>query len=486
MNRRSSRIRSRLADRIRAGAGAGTSLVIRLRPAARPRQVPNARVHAQRFLIAFGLLIATGSLLLALPVATVDGGATPPVDALFTAVSATCVTGLVTVDTADHWNGFGEGVILVLMQGGGLSFTVGASIVLQMLRRGASLRDALLLRDGEPALSVREAVELSRHILRFTLTVEAIGAAALMFNFWLRHDMPFGWALWRGVFLAVSAFSNASFDLSGGFRSLQSYQTDVWVNLVVALLIQSGALSYLVLHDIAERRRWSRLTLDAKLVLLIHGLLVLGSAIFFLAVEWGHSLASTPTWAKPMAALFESVAARSGGFSTVDFSQVSPATLFVFVGIMLVGGAPGGTAGGVRLTTIGVVAVAVLTSLRGQEESQVFGWRIPIAIVFRALTVIVLFMLVHFAATLTLTLTENALGGKDIPFIALMFEAMSALATDGLSTGITPSLTVAGKLVLCAAMFIGRVGPLTAVYALQQRQQGRTPYRFPEAPVRIG
>ncbi len=486
MNQRSSRVRSRLADRIRAGAGAGAGLVIRLRPAARPRQLPNARVHAQRFLIAFGLLIGLGSVLLALPMATVDGAATSPVDALFTAVSATCVTGLVTVDTADHWNWFGEAVILVLMQGGGLSFTVGASIVLQMLRRGASLRDALLLRDGEPALSVREAVELSRRILRFTLTVEAIGAVALTLGFWLRHGMAPGRALWHGLFHAVSAFCNASFDLSGGFASLQPYRTDILLNLVIALLIQAGALSYLVLHDVAERRHWRRLTLDAKLVLLIHGLLVLGGAIFFLAVEWGRTLAGTPTWAKPMTALFESVAARSGGFATVDFSRATAATLFVFIGIMLVGGAPGGTAGGVRLTTVGVVVIAVLTSLRGQVEPQVFGRRIPIAIVFRALTVIALFMAAHFAATLSLTLTENALGGQDLRFIALMFEAMSALATDGLSTGITPSLIVAGKLVLCAAMFIGRVGPLTAVYALQQRQQGRTPYRFPEAPVRIG
>jgi len=189
------------------------------------------------------------------------------VDALFTAVSAACVTGLVTVDTADHWNGAGEATILVLMQGGGLSFTVGASIVLQMLRRGASLRDALLLRDGEPALSVREAVELSARILRFTLVTEALGAVALTLRFWVGREMPFGRAVWHGVFHAVSAFTNASFDLSGGFRSLTPYRTDVWVNVVIAGLVQAGALSYLVLHDIAEQRRWSRLTLDAKLVL---------------------------------------------------------------------------------------------------------------------------------------------------------------------------------------------------------------------------
>ncbi|MDP9366033.1 MAG: Trk family potassium uptake protein, partial [Chloroflexota bacterium] len=439
----------------------------------------------QLFLLAFAALVALGALLLALPWTAADGRPTPPVDALFTAVSAACVTGLVTVDTADHWNRLGQGVILVLMQGGGLSFTVGASIVLQALRRGTSLRDALLLRDGEPALSVREALDLSRRILRFTLTVEAAGAVALALGFGLDLDLRPTEAAWFGLFHAVSAFCNASFDLSGGFRSLTPYRDSVWLNVVVAALIQAGALSYLVLGDVWRQRRWRPLTLDAKLVLLAHALLVASGAAVFLALEWGQSLAGAPAWAKPMAALFHSVAARSGGFATVNLGEAGAATLFVFVGIMLVGGAPGSTAGGVRLTTVAVVVVAVVATLRGQTEPQLFGRRVATSLVFRAMAVVALFGLAHFVATLALAVTENALGGADLAFIAIMFEAASALATDGLSTGITPGLSTAGKLVLCATMFLGRVGPLTAVYALQHRQ--RPPrHRFPEAPLRIG
>jgi trk system potassium uptake protein len=451
-------------------------------PPRRPA-VPNARSHAQRYLLGFAALVAVGSVLLALPWTTRSGEATPAVDAVFTAVSAACVTGLVTVDTATHWNWFGQAVILVLMQGGGLSFMVGASIVLQMLRRGSSLRDALLLREGGPALSLQEVRGLSARILRFTLAVEAVGAVALTAGFW--REMPAWRALWHGLFYSVSAFCNASFDLTGGFRSLTPYRDVVWLNVVVMLLIQAGALSYLVLADVWSKRRWGPLTLDAKLVLLAHGLLVAGGAAVFLGVEWSRSLAGVPAWARPMAALFQSVAARSGGFATANLADASAATLFVFVGIMLVGGAPGSTAGGVRLTTVAVAAGGILATLRGQPEPQLFGRRLATSLVLRATTVVALFGFAHFTATLALGLTENALGGANLPFIALMFEAASALATDGLSTGITPTLSTAGKLVLCAAMFVGRVGPLTAVYALQQRQIPLR-YRLPEEAVRIG
>lgn len=459
--------------------------VIGLAPAPRLPAPPSARRHAQLFVLAFGVLVAAGALLLALPWTAASGEATAPVDALFTAVSAACVTGLLAVDTADHWNRLGEATILVLMQGGGLGFTVGASIVLQALRRGTSLRDALLLRDGEPALALGEVRELAGRILRFTLAVEAAGAVALTLGFWLSGRLPFSTALWHGVFLAVSAFCNASFDLSGGFRSLTPFRDVVWLNLTIALLIQAGALSYLVLSDVWRKRRWARLTLDAKLVLLTHGLLVVGGAGGFLALEWGRSLAGAPGWARPMAALFQSVAARSGGFATVNFGEASGATLFLFTGLILIGGAPGSTAGGVRLTTVAALAVAVVATLRGQPEPQLFGRRLAPTLVFRAMAVVVLFGVAHFAATLALALTEDAIGGAELPFIALMFEAGSALATDGLSTGITPGLSTAGKLILCATMFLGRIGPLTAVYALQRRQRA-VPYRLAEATLRIG
>lgn len=452
-------------------------------PLARP-EVPHPRRHARTFIVSLAAIVAIGAALLATPWTTRSGAATPPVDAFFTAVSATAVTGLVTVDTATHWNGLGQAVILLLIQVGGLGFMVGASIVLQALRRGtARLSDLLLVKEGGPELSLREAVILSRQIVIFTLVTESVGALVLTFAFW--GELPFSQAIWHGVFHAVSAFCNAGFDLQGDFVSLAPYQTSLVVNLAIILLIQAGSLSYMVLADVLKTRRWADFALDTKLVLILNAVLVTGAAITFLLAEWGRALADVPTAYRPLAALFQSVSARTAGFATVNFGDLHLVTLFVWIGVMLVGGASGSTAGGVKLTTIGVIAIAVVSTLRGQEEPQIFGRRIPTALIFRAMAVVTLMMAVHFTATALLAVTEAVWGKADLSFIAMMFETMSALATVGLSTGITPSLTMEGKLLLCLVMFFGRLGPLTAAYALQRHQRPAR-YRFPAAQLRIG
>lgn len=428
--------------------------------------------------------MVVGAALLASPWTTESGEPTSVVDALFTAVSAAAVTGLVTVDTGTHWNFLGEVVILVLIQVGGLGFMVGASLVLQTLRRGAiRLSDVMLVKDGAPTLSLQEAVVLSRRIVIFTFAAEAAGAAVLTLRFW--QDMPLSEALWFGVFHAVSAFCNAGFDLQGGFASLIPYQHSLVVNGTIILLIQAGALSYVVLAEVATRRRWATLALDSKLVLSANGVLLLAGAGLFLAAEWGRTLEGTAVEVRPLVALFQSTAARTAGFATVNFAEAHHVTLFLWVALMLIGGASGSTSGGVKLATVGVVVAAVVSTLRGEEETQLFRRRVPPPLVFRAMAVIAIMIAVHFVATAVLAATEGVYGGAEFGFIALMFEAMSALATVGLSTGITPSLTTAGKLVLCAAMFFGRLGPLTVAYALQRRQQPAR-LRFPAATVRIG
>lgn len=251
------------------------------------------------------------------------------------------------------------------------------------------------------------------------------------------------------------------------------------------LLIQAGSLGYLVLSDVWDSRRWNRMTPDTKLVLSSHLLLLAVGAGSFLALEWGGAMAASPTWAKPMISLFQSVSTRSGGFATVNLAEASGVTLFLFAILMMIGGAPASTASGVRLTTVAVVFVAVGSTLRGRSEPQVMGRRLPTALIYRAMTVIVLFMAAHGVATVALYLTENHFGGAAIGFLPLLFEAASAIATDGLSTGITPFLTDAGKVVICVTMFLGRIGPLTAVYALQQYQRP-VRYRYPVEAVRIG
>lgn len=445
--------------------------------------VPHAGVHAKRFVLAFTLLVLAGSVLLALPVTTENGHATPPIDAFFTAVSASAVTGLVVVDTQDHWNFFGELVILILIQVGGLGFMVGASLVLASLRRTGSLRDSLLLQDGAPTLSLNEATTLSKRILRFIMAAEAIGAALLTIR--LMQDEPFPVALWHGTFTSIASFCNAGFDLQGNFNSLVGYAESPWINTVVILLIQAGALSYIVFSDIWTKRRWRRFALDVKLVLFTNAVLLAGGTALFLMLEWNSSMATIEPWARPMAALFQSTSTRTAGFATIGFGEVHPATLFMTIGLMLIGGASGSTAGGVKLATVAILLLTVLSTLRGRHETQAFGRRIATPLVFRALAVTSLFLFAHFLLTLALAISEDVVAHQDFGFLPMMFETMSAMATVGLSTGITPEVSTAGKVILCVCMYVGRLGPLTAVYALQRRQR-QTRYRFPEAVVRIG
>lgn len=457
--------------------------VIQLPEQEETRAVPNATLHAQQFAFAVAMVVLLGTALLMTPVATEAGVSTSPIDALFTSISATSVTGLAIVDTQEHWSLFGEIVILAMIQLGGFGFMVGTSLVIIALGRGTSLRAALLMQDGSPTMSLRDVTTLSIKILKFIIVTEAIGAVVLTIHF-LDSETP-GNAVWFGVFHAISAFCNAGFDLLGDYRSLADHRNSPLALLGFGGLIQFGAISYMVASDVWTQRRWRRLQLDSKLVLITNFALIFAAAVVFLGVEWNSALAEVDDAWKPLDALFQGVSARTAGFSSVDWSQAHASTLYLWVAVMLVGGAAGSTAGGIKLATLAIILLAVISTLRGQEEPQAFGRRIGVTIVFRALAISVMFLLVHFALALMLVLSEDIFNDNSFSFVSLMFEAMSALATVGLSTGLTPDLSTAGKLVLCAAMFIGRLGPITAAYALQSRQQPRR-YRYPEAHIRLG
>ena len=457
-------------------------------PAHGPGPRPNARRHSQIFVLGLVATTLVGTLLLSLPWVTRVGQRTPLIDAFFTSVSSSSVAGLSVVDPLSHWNWWGQLILLTLVQIGGLGFTVGASILLQMLRRGAgayTLRDELLLKDGSPALSVQEAVRLADRIVRFTIVAEASGALLLAAWFFAVGGQRPRDALWNGLFYAITAFCNAGFDLTRRFPASSSLIGDVWTNIILVALMQIGALSYIVFADVRRERNWRTLALDSKLVLGLNAVLLVGGALVFLATEWGGALAGVAPGTKLLASLFQSASARSAGFATVDWSHAHPLTLFFWLGLMFVGGASGSTAGGVRLSTVAVVLVAALSTVRGNPESQIWGRRIAPPIVFRAVTVIALFLLIFGTGTAVLAAAEQHLAHRSTGMIDLMFEAMSALATVGVSTGITPALSVLGKLTLCALMLIGRLGPLATVYALQRRQRPER-FRFPEEAIRIG
>ncbi|HYJ12356.1 MAG TPA: potassium transporter TrkG [Thermomicrobiales bacterium] len=455
--------------------------VIDIPPPPTVEATPNAVFHARQFLGAYLVLVLLGTSLLTLPWANASNQWTKPLDAFFTAVSASAVTGLVVVDTQTHWSLFGEIVILALIQAGGLGFMVGASLLLTIMRQGQSLRGALLLQDGMPTMSLAEALQLSRHILRFLLVVEAIGTISLTIYF-MQYETPLK-AFWHGLFTAVSAFCNAGFDLQGSFQSMAVHRDSWWLNLTIMALIQSGALSFIVFNDIWVKRRWRLLALDVKLVLIVNAALIVVGTLVYLGAEWGGALGDS-VHDRIRVALFQSVSLRTAGFATVNFADLHMATLFASMAIMAVGGAAGSTAGGIKLATVGVIAVAIRAVIRGDESIQVFGRRISDVVVYRAMSVVVLYITTHFVMTLALSVTEQ-IADHSFGFVALMFETMSGLATVGLSTGITPAISDPGKLVLCLTMMIGRLGPVTLAYALQGKQHRRQ-YRLPDAPIRIG
>lgn len=450
------------------------------------KPIPNVRLHARFFvglLTGVGLL---GFLLLALPWTTRSGEATPPVDALFTAVSALSVTGLVTVDTWTHWNFFGQFVILILMQLGGLSFMVGASIVLRILSRGSGqrLRDTLLIQDGELTLPLDEASSLMRRVIRYTIIVELAGVLALFAFFFLLEEESIHLAAWRSIFTSVSAFNNGGFDLQGGFQSFAEYSGSIWINVVLISLITLGTISYLVVADVIDARKWKKMTPYTRLVLIVHGALLFLGFFVFLTAEWNGAMADSPPIDRPMEAAFQSVSVRSAGISTVSFEKVSSFTDFVWVALMGIGGASGSPAGGVRIATAGVMFVAVVSIMRGHMEPELFNRRLSISLVMRSMAIITIFFLGHFLAAAALSATEH-LYGEDPHFIDVMFESMSAIATVGLSTGITSILSEPGKIVLIITMFVGRLGPLVAVYALQVHEDEKR-YRLPETTIHIG
>jgi trk system potassium uptake protein TrkH len=314
-------------------------------------------------------------------------------------------------------------------------------------------------------------------------TFEAIGAAILTAR--LLGERSFGVAVWHGVFTSVSSFCNAGLDLEGGFQSVVGFSDSSIFYVTSFVLIQAGALSYITLSDAWNRKRWRLFALDTKLVLLANGILLAGGAAIFLALEWNNAMSGYANWLKPMTAIYQSASVRTAGFAVMPFGEVHPATVFLSIGAMLVGGAAGSTTGGVKLATIAILALAVISTVRGQADAQAFGRRISTTLVFRAMAVTALFLFAHFLLTLGLAVSEDVIAGNEFGFLAIMLETMSAIATAGLSTGITPELSGPGKILLCLGMFVGRLGPLTAVYALQRRQRPLR-YRFPESTIRIG
>jgi trk system potassium uptake protein TrkH len=429
----------------------------------------------------FAVLIAAGTVLLMLPLASADGTWTRPVDALFIATSAVCVTGLVVVDTATHWSPFGQVVILGLIQAGGFGFMTGSTLLLFLLvGRRTGLRDRILAQASTGVQDLGSVTTVIRRVAVFTVIAEGIGAVVLTLGFLDRYGDA-GRAVWHGIFHAVSAFNNAGFDLVGGFRSLTPFANDPLILVPIGSLIVLGGLGYAIVGDAIAKRRWSRFALETKLVLLTSATLLLVGTAAIAVFEWSNpaTLGRMPEPQRLLNALFESTTLRTAGFSALPTGELAVASLFVVMALMFIGGASGSTAGGIKVNTFAILLFTIVSTARGRPSAEAFGRRVPHILIYRALSV----ALLSVAAVFVIALGLQVLAGGT--FVEVLFESVSALGTVGSSTGITSGLPDGARLWLVPAMFIGRLGPLTLVLALSARARPIA-YRPAVEAIRIG
>jgi trk system potassium uptake protein TrkH len=430
--------------------------------------------------LGFALIILLGTTLLTLPAATVDGQGLPWLDALFTSTSATCVTGLVVVDTGTTFTLFGQLVILSLIQVGGLGFMTFATLFALIMKKRISLRERLLLQESLNQLSIEGVVRLAKMIIIFTAIAEAVGGVLLAIRF--AYDFPLGKAVYFGFFHAISNFNNAGFDLMGDFSSLTRYVEDPLVNLVVCALITLGGIGFIVVSEVYDYRHTRRLSLHTKVVLVTSAALVcIGTFVIFL-LEYNNPKTLQPLSAigKVLASLYQSVTPRTAGSNTLNIPDLQQSTLFFIIILMFIGASPGSTGGGIKTTTFATLLGAVFAQIKGKEDVIFFRQRILSHMIYKSLTVTMSGLFIVIVVTMGLSITEPG-----AEFLMLLFEATSAFGTVGLSMGLTPSLSPMGKMLIALTMFAGRVGPLTIAYALAQRKQ-KEYYRYPKGKIMIG
>ena len=437
----------------------------------------------QVIIMGFILLISLGTALLLLPISTRAPGGAPLIDALFTAVSASCVTGLILHDTAQYWSSFGQGVILSLIQIGGMGVVTIGLAVFMLSGRKISLKQRWIMQESISAPQVGGIVRQMRFILYFSCLIELLGMVPLAIRFC--SEMGPGLGLWYAVFHSISAFCNAGFDLMGihgpAFASLTAFKSDPIVQLTICFLIISGGLGFLTWQDIrTQKYRLHRYRLQSKLVLATTFFLLLGGALFFFFCEFCLShWNSLNTSEKILAALFHSTTTRTAGFNTVDLSLLSPPGQLLTILLMLIGGSPGSTAGGFKITTLAVLLLSSRAVFQRKPHAQCFGRRISDDVLRNASAIFMLYLVLFFTGGVLICCIDG------IPLMGAMFEAASAIGTVGLSLGYTPILSTASHLILIFLMYFGRVGGLTMIYAVMSHD-AHVVSQLPEEYVFVG
>lgn len=443
-------------------------------------------------LLGFAIVIVVGAACLMLPISQSGEAPTTWIDALFTSTSAVCVTGLSVVVTASHWSVFGQWVILALIEIGGLGFMSFTTMFMILLGRRITLRARMRIQESMNQSVLSGGVRLVKRIFRASLGIQLIGATLLSLRFIPEYGMATG--IYYGVFHAVSAFCNAGFDILGD-ASLYPYATDFYVNAVIAAMIVLGGLGYFVWADLYRiyrlrreknwplRRLCHSLTLQSKLVLLITGFLLLTGFLIFLLLEWSNpeTLGPYGVFDKMVIAAFQSVTLRTAGFSTIAQGGLRGASKFIASIWMFIGAASGGTAGGIKVATVGVLMLTIYSEIIGRKHPHVFGRQIGEAVIRKAMAIFGISFLFLILFTIAVSIQEP------FEFMDVLYETVSALSTTGLSTGITGSLGAVSRCILIAAMYIGRTGSLTLAAALQKHENGvANEVRYPEESIMVG
>lgn len=441
----------------------------------------NLKLNGMQILaLGFFVVIFVGGIILSLPISAASGKATNFIDALFISTSAVCVTGLVTLDTGTHWNMFGQIVIMLLIEIGGLGFMSFTTLVAILLGKKITLRERLILQDAMNAFNIQGLVKMVQYILIFTVSIQLLGA--LIFSTQFIPEYGVGKGIFYSIFHSVSAFCNAGFDLFGGFRSLTIYYSNPVIILGIASLIIIGGIGFTVWIELYNFHNVKRLTLHSKIVILMTVALVFGGAILMFVFESKNpkTLAGMGIGDKILNSFFASVTPRTAGFNSIATDGMTTAGQFLTVILMFIGGSPGSTAGGIKTTTFGILIVTVICVIRGKEDIEVFNRRFAKDLIYKAFTLFFVGATLVITVTMILSYTEP---GQS--FMTLLYETVSAFATVGLTLSFTPKLSEIGKILIMIMMYLGRVGPLTVVLALT-RIKTNTGIKYPEGKILIG
>lgn len=437
----------------------------------------------QTICISFLLVIAVGTLLLTLPISS-RTGRLGVIDAMFTATSATCVTGLIVRDTWSQFSLFGQVIILMLIQVGGLGLVTLTSFFALAARRRMGFRDLRLLGESVSADGLSKATEVLKIVIKLAAAFEAVGIVLLLFAFVPQFGAE---GVWVSVFTAISAFCNAGFDLFGRFgaySSLVPYVNNYYVQAVIMFMIMAGGLGFMVWVELAEYRKKRRLSLHAKVVLQFSVIFWVGGAVLLALLEWSNprTMGGLSVPGKVMAALFQSVSTRTAGMNTIDLAACSPISKLLMSVLQFIGAAPGSTGGGVKVTTFAVLILTIRSVAQGRDDCVIGGHHIESKTVYRALTIIVIGAVAAFGSAVVVYYNT----AETVSVIDCIFESCSAFGTVGLSVGVTGQLNTGAKLLYMACMFMGRVGPVSLAISLTAKPDDNKRKVLPVGHINVG